>query len=350
MSFNLKLDTPKRMGAGFTGILFIAGVTFYIAKRNIAEKRRLDLEDFRASLSFAMANMPKNPMGTRIPSLSVGQTIFFGGSIVAASLGAFYWNLRRMHQKKVERGDLPHYEYLLAHVASRGLANPVPGAAETPIPRHWPHGKSIPPPVKEHHDQHVTVANYVPSATSDTARARLEQPTPQRAKSVGSSLAYTKSPDYASSYEKISAKKVPSGLPTLGTEEVPEVMGASPIKESEKNWVKRTAKEDIPPTPLPRPNESTDTLRARLVYQSRKRGTLETDLLLSTFARDHLNSMTDGEMREYDRLLDEADWDIYYWATGKRTPPARWEHSEILKQLTVHAKNEGKVVRMMPEL
>ncbi|KAG5646727.1 hypothetical protein DXG03_002409 [Asterophora parasitica] len=114
--------------------------------------------------------------------------------------------------------------------------------------------------------------------------------------------------------------------------------------------LEQTATEDVPPNPLPRPNESVDTLRARLVYQSRKRGTLESDLLLSTFARDHLNTMSEGEMREYDRLLDEADWDIYYWATGKRTPPERWLASEILRRLAVHAKNEGKVVRLMPAL
>ncbi|KAG6868301.1 hypothetical protein C0993_005189 [Termitomyces sp. T159_Od127] len=112
----------------------------------------------------------------------------------------------------------------------------------------------------------------------------------------------------------------------------------------------QTTTQDIPPNPLPRPNESLDTLRARLVYQSRKRGTLESDLLLSTFAKENLSSMSEAEMREYDRLLDEADWDIYYWATGKRTPPERWSTSEILKRLAVHAQNEGKVVRKMPEL
>lgn len=49
--------------------------------------------------------------------------------------------------------------------------------------------------------------------------------------------------------------------------------------------------------------------------QSRKRGTLESDLLLSTFAATHLPTMTSAHMREYDLFLDENDWDIYYWAT-----------------------------------
>ncbi|KAH7887057.1 mitochondrial protein [Phlebopus sp. FC_14] len=105
-----------------------------------------------------------------------------------------------------------------------------------------------------------------------------------------------------------------------------------------------------PPEPLPRPNEKLETTRARLVYQSRKRGTLESDLLLSTFARDHLGSMSEDELKEYDKLLDEPDWDIYYWATGNRTPPERWSKSSVLEKLKVHAKNEGKVVRRMPPL
>ena len=50
------------------------------------------------------------------------------------------------------------------------------------------------------------------------------------------------------------------------------------------------------------------------------------------------------------KLLDEADWDIYYWATGQRAPPERWVGSAILERLAVHARNEGKVVRWMPPL
>ncbi|KAF8527634.1 Flavinator of succinate dehydrogenase-domain-containing protein [Hysterangium stoloniferum] len=105
-----------------------------------------------------------------------------------------------------------------------------------------------------------------------------------------------------------------------------------------------------PPPRLPRSNESIQTLRARLVYQSRKRGTLEADLLLSTFANEQLGEMTEEELKEFDRFMDEPDWDIYYWAVGKRDPPARWADSKLLVKLKRHAANEGKVVRRMPDL
>ncbi|KJZ73907.1 hypothetical protein HIM_06800 [Hirsutella minnesotensis 3608] len=72
------------------------------------------------------------------------------------------------------------------------------------------------------------------------------------------------------------------------------------------------------PAPLRRTGESDETKRARLTYQSRKRGTLESDLLLSTFAAAHLPGMDGAQLDEYDRFLDENDWDIYYWATQQR--------------------------------
>lgn len=56
-------------------------------------------------------------------------------------------------------------------------------------------------------------------------------------------------------------------------------------------------------------------LTGSLPDQSRKRGTLESDLLLSTFAAAHLPNMTMSQLKQYDLFLDENDWDIYYWAT-----------------------------------
>ncbi|KAK8081614.1 Flavinator of succinate dehydrogenase-domain-containing protein [Apiospora saccharicola] len=75
--------------------------------------------------------------------------------------------------------------------------------------------------------------------------------------------------------------------------------------------------------PMRRVGEDDKTMRARLVYQSRKRGTLESDLLLSTFADTYLPQMTKEQMTQYDMFLDENDWDIYYWATQEVPSPAK---------------------------
>ena len=79
--------------------------------------------------------------------------------------------------------------------------------------------------------------------------------------------------------------------------------------------------------PLRRVGEDLETMRARLLYQSRKRGILETDLLLSTFAHSHLEKMDRRMLDQYDRFLDENDWDIYYWAT-QQAPPTSVEYAE----------------------
>lgn len=60
-----------------------------------------------------------------------------------------------------------------------------------------------------------------------------------------------------------------------------------------------------------------------LLDQSRKRGTLESDLLMSTFAEAHLREMSMAQMTQFDLFLDENDWDIYYWATQEPTPTSR---------------------------
>jgi hypothetical protein len=64
-----------------------------------------------------------------------------------------------------------------------------------------------------------------------------------------------------------------------------------------------------------------------LIDQSRKRGTLESDLLLSTFADANLAHMTQPQLQQYDTFLDENDWDIYYWAT-QEPPPTSMEYAE----------------------
>jgi succinate dehydrogenase assembly factor 2 len=105
--------------------------------------------------------------------------------------------------------------------------------------------------------------------------------------------------------------------------------------------------------PIKRINEDIGRKRARLTYQSRKRGILETDLLLSRFAKKYLHTFNEAELDEYDKLLDELDWDIYYWATRNFdvTPlPDKWKDSKILGMLQEFSENKERVLMRMPEL
>ncbi|CEQ40260.1 SPOSA6832_01858 [Sporobolomyces salmonicolor] len=104
------------------------------------------------------------------------------------------------------------------------------------------------------------------------------------------------------------------------------------------------------PHPEGRDHEETETLRKRLVYESRKRGILEMDLILSTFAKERLPEMGDRELREYDRFLTLPDWTIFYYVTGKAEAPEPWKSSKVLRELLDHSANRGKTVRRMPDL
>ncbi|CAN8027065.1 unnamed protein product [Ixodes persulcatus] len=97
---------------------------------------------------------------------------------------------------------------------------------------------------------------------------------------------------------------------------------------------------------IERPNETTEIRRARLLYQSRKRGMLENDLVLSTFAAKYLDKFTEDQLLQYDRLINlpSNDWDIYYWATGARETPAEFEN-EVMALLREHVRNDDRETR-----
>lgn len=105
----------------------------------------------------------------------------------------------------------------------------------------------------------------------------------------------------------------------------------------------------IPP-PIQRPSETLEAKRKRLIWASRKRGILETDLLLGTFIQKYVNVLSSDQLTEYDTLLDENDWDIYYWATGARDVPERISTKSMWNTLYEHCKNKDRKILKMPEL
>lgn len=111
------------------------------------------------------------------------------------------------------------------------------------------------------------------------------------------------------------------------------------------------SQKDVIEIPLPpwqeRTDESLETKRARLLYESRKRGMLENCILLSLFAKEHLHHMTEKQLNMYDRLINEPsnDWDIYYWATVARPAPEVFEN-EVMALLRDFTKNKNRERRL----
>ncbi|KAH9453570.1 hypothetical protein Pst134EA_024439 [Puccinia striiformis f. sp. tritici] len=101
-------------------------------------------------------------------------------------------------------------------------------------------------------------------------------------------------------------------------------------------------------------DSTSDKLRSRLVYQSRKRGIVEIELLLSTFVESQrwLKDWDMKQLSQYSRLLMLPDWDLYYYLVKKQDPPSDSEFfkSDLLDQLRIHTSNSSKTVRIMPSL
>ncbi|KAI0236354.1 Succinate dehydrogenase assembly factor 2, mitochondrial [Lamellibrachia satsuma] len=101
-----------------------------------------------------------------------------------------------------------------------------------------------------------------------------------------------------------------------------------------------------------RVGETSELKKARLVYQSRKRGMLENGILLSTFVDRYLDDMNDKQLRMYDLIINKpgSDWDIYYWMIGSQPAPEEFDN-EVMDMLKHHAENEGRELRTgWPEL
>ena len=127
--------------------------------------------------------------------------------------------------------------------------------------------------------------------------------------------------------------------------------GRNAIRPTLSRFLSDTTEPPIPPF-IENFNESITDKRARLLYQSRKRGMLENGLLLGSFADKYLDGFNPEQLSLYDRLINlpSNDWEIFYWATGARETPEEFEN-EVMNLLKDHAKNKDRESRIrLPDL
>ena len=69
-----------------------------------------------------------------------------------------------------------------------------------------------------------------------------------------------------------------------------------------------------------------DPRRKRLLFRSWHRGTREADLILGSFAEQHLARFDEAQLDRYEALLDVSDPEIFDWIFGHAAPPPEYEH------------------------
>lgn len=129
------------------------------------------------------------------------------------------------------------------------------------------------------------------------------------------------------------------------------VAGRNAVRPTLARFLSATTEPPIPPF-IENFEEPITDKRARLLYQSRKRGMLENGLLLGSFANKYLDGFNPEQLSLYDRLINlpSNDWEIFYWATGARETPEEFEN-EVMNLLKEHAKNKDRESRIrLPDL
>ena len=76
--------------------------------------------------------------------------------------------------------------------------------------------------------------------------------------------------------------------------------------------------------------------RRRALYQAWHRGMREMDILLGKFADAHLATLTDGEMDEFENILNAIDRDLLSWMTGEAPLPDEYDTSVMRKLMAFH--------------
>ena len=74
-----------------------------------------------------------------------------------------------------------------------------------------------------------------------------------------------------------------------------------------------------------RSSEGLDARRRKLLFRSWHRGIREMDLILGGFANQAIGSLTDGELHQYEHLLEVQDADLLAWVTGTAPIPAAFD-------------------------
>jgi antitoxin CptB len=82
-------------------------------------------------------------------------------------------------------------------------------------------------------------------------------------------------------------------------------------------------------------NDDLQNLRNKLIFRSDHRGTKEMDLILGSFAKEHVPHMNAQELAQFEEILKENDPNLYNWITGKEDPPANVV-SDVFEKIKAH--------------
>ena len=79
-----------------------------------------------------------------------------------------------------------------------------------------------------------------------------------------------------------------------------------------------------------------DVRRRKILFRAWHRGTREMDLLMGRFADATLTGLSDGELDEFERLIEAPDPDLFAWIMGEADAPPEYDTAVFRKMKAFH--------------
>ena len=79
-----------------------------------------------------------------------------------------------------------------------------------------------------------------------------------------------------------------------------------------------------------------DVRRRRNLFRAWHRGIREMDLIMGRFADAEIGTLSEGDLDEFERLIEVPDRDLYRWIIGEDEVPANYDTPLFRRLRTFH--------------
>jgi antitoxin CptB len=91
-------------------------------------------------------------------------------------------------------------------------------------------------------------------------------------------------------------------------------------------------------TGMGRTSQGLDPRRKAMMFRAWHRGTKELDIILGSFADQHLASMSDDELEAFEDLMQVPEPDLYNWISGREPLPNNYQGPLVQQIIAFHRK------------
>src|SRR6478609_6674351 len=90
-----------------------------------------------------------------------------------------------------------------------------------------------------------------------------------------------------------------------------------------------------------RSSEGLDLRRRKILFRAWHRGMRENDLIMGRFADRTIETLSEPEVTEFERLIDVLDRDLLAWITGEEAVPSDYDTPLFRRMREFQLSGEG---------